>query len=332
MNGILSAFLMVITYALSFILIRKIELRFSTVFINLIRALIGLCCFVAYNLLTKGFHLIFNLNLRLWGILGAGIIFGMVVGDTAYFKCQMRIGPTNAATFAITSPIFTMVLAILILGHSFQWILLFSSLLTGAGVYLLVHLQKEPDVNHNSPLNVRMDDEREKKELKKKNLLLGSLFGLIASLAWSFANIYTEMGMELSEENLHIGSEITMVTNIIRYIIATTCMSGWWIMAHSQSKKKKKPQEHTNIESTPKGRSYSILIFSAILGTFLGEIFFGLTIVQLGSTFIAIMGSSLPVFTIPLNYIVNKEKIDYKSLPGIIITLAGVLLLIIGTA
>ena len=322
MNGILSAFLMVITFTLSFILIRKIELTYTTVYINLIRAIIGFSCFIIYNVITGRFHQIFNLNLRIWGILGASIIFSVVIGDTAYFKCQKLIGPTNAATFAITSPIFTMVLAILFLGNSFQWILLLSTIITGTGVYLLVHLQEKPATDQHLEVGLL----KKKEDLNKKTLLLGSLFGILASLSWSFANIFTEMGMEQSEEILQIGSDITMVTNIIRYFIASTCMGGWMI---NRSKKEQKTQSNQNPGSTR--RSILILLLSAILGPFLGEIFFGISIVQLGSTFIAIMGSTLPVFTIPFNYIINKEKVDLKSLPGILVTIVGVIVLIIAS-
>lgn len=315
---------MIITFSLSFILIRKIELTYTTVYINLIRAIIGFSCFTIYNLISGRFHQIFDLNLQIWVILGASIIFSVVLGDTAYFKCQKLIGPTNAATFAITSPIFTMILAILILRDSFQWILLFSSIITGTGVYLLIHLQEKSATDHHS----MVAQLKKKADLNKKTLLLGTLFGILASLAWSFATIFTEMGMERSEEILHIGSDITMVTNIIRYFVATTCMGGWWTFY--RSKKKKHRQYNQNSGST--WRSVLILLLSAILGTFLGEIFFGIAIVQTGSTFIAIMGSTLPVFTIPLNYLINKEKVDLKSLPGILVTIVGVIVLIIVSA
>lgn len=326
MNGILSAFLMVITFALSFILIRKIEQTYSTVFINFIRAIIGLSCFIIYTLFINRIHLIFDLNIRIWGILGASIIFGVVIGDTAFFKCQKFIGPTNAATFAITAPIFTMILAILILGDSFQWILLLSSIITGAGVYLLVHLQQQSDEEQEAETENLLT----KTNMSKTTLISGSLFGIIASLAWSFANIYSEMGLVLSENELHIGSDITVVTNVIRYLVASSCMGGWWMINRS---KKKNPLELQNNGNTGSSRKFIlILILSAILGTFLGEIFFGITIVKMGSTFIAIMGSSLPVFTIPLNYIINKEKVNIKSLPGIIITLVGVFILILSSS
>ncbi|UYP44622.1 hypothetical protein NEF87_000907 [Candidatus Lokiarchaeum ossiferum] len=327
MNGILSAFLMVITFALSFILIRKVEQTYSTVFINFIRAIIGLSCFALYTLFIGQIHHIFDLNFLIWGILGASIIFGVVIGDTAFFKCQKFIGPTNAATFAITSPIFTMILAILILGDSFQWILLLSSIITGAGVYLLVHLQQNSDEEQEA----KTTDNLSETEMNKLRLISGSLFGLLASLAWSFANIYSEMGLGLSENELQIDSNIYVVTNIIRYLVASTCMGSWWMI--NRSKKKKNSVDFHNNESPDSSRKLmSILILSAILGTFLGEIFFGITIVKMGSTFIAIMGSSLPVFTIPLNYIINKEKLNIKSLPGIVITLGGVFILIFASS
>ncbi len=98
----------------------------------------------------------------------------------------------------------------------------------------------------------------------------------------------------------------------------------------NRSKKEHKIQSNQNSSST--AQSILILLLSAILGTFLGEIFFGITIIQLGSTFIAIIGSILPVFTIPLNYLINKEKVDLKSLPGILITIVGVIVLIIASA
>lgn len=352
MNGIVSALLMVITFALSFIFVRKIEQIYSTVFINFIRALIGLGCFALYTLVIRRFHLITALNLRLWGILGLSIIFSVVIGDTAFFQCQKRIGPPNAATFAITSPIFTMILSILILGKSFQWVLLLSSLITGTGVYLLVKLQENAEIKRDSS-SIEIETQA---KLDKKTLIAGSFFGMIASLAWSFATVYAEMGMAQSEEILQIGADITMVTNIIRYIIATTCMGGWWMIEFSHQHRKSLPFSQQKIQPEPHPidlvdpqpehetpnqpnaplpshkRGFLILLLSAILGTFLGEVFFGIAIVQVGSTFIAIMGSALPVFTIPLNYLVNREKIILTSLPGILITLAGVILLIIGTA
>jgi drug/metabolite transporter (DMT)-like permease len=72
-----------------------------------------------------------------------------------------------------------------------------------------------------------------------------------------------------------------------------------------------------------------LAIISAVLATTLGSYFNGETARIAGASFLGIMTTSLPLMIIPLNYFINKEKISFAGLIGILIIFAGVLLLFI---
>ena len=64
-------------------------------------------------------------------------VFGQVIGDTAYFTAQKKLGTTIALAISMTFPLFTFILSLIFLSKPLKLNLIFSLLLIGIGITII---------------------------------------------------------------------------------------------------------------------------------------------------------------------------------------------------
>ncbi len=96
MYGELLAILGISSFVVSNAIFRKIETNVTPSQINAFRTSVGAITFLGFIILLGNFNVLFEVPIHLIGLLLISIVFGQVVGDTAYFETQKQLGTTIA--------------------------------------------------------------------------------------------------------------------------------------------------------------------------------------------------------------------------------------------
>ena len=81
---------------------------------------------------------LFSAPPELWGWLAISGIVGIVIGDTFYFRSLQILGPRKALMVATTAPLFSAILASLLLNESLAYTAMLGVVMTVAGVVVVV--------------------------------------------------------------------------------------------------------------------------------------------------------------------------------------------------
>jgi len=318
MYGELAAILTNICFALSFVLARKIENEATPIFQNTVRATVG---FLTFFIICLSFGIliqIFSLSLFIILMLMISVLFTVIVGDTAYLHSQKTLGPAKALAITTTSPFFTIIFATLFLNRSFSILMIFSGILIGFGV-IIITKEKTKKISNDTTLFIEDQNSNNQINLKSKtflNTLKGTLWATVAAVSWAIGIALSDFSVSQVNIILNLRILSTMIAMMIRFLFAASVLS---MIALIEGKK----------QPIPKSRNtWKILIISAILSYSLGSLFFGEAVHIAGASFMSLISTALPLFTIPFSYLINKEKLSKKGFLGVSLTLIGVILIL----
>lgn len=71
------------------------------------------------------------------------------------------------------------------------------------------------------------------------------------------------------------------------------------------------------------------MIISALISNVIGSIMFGEAVQSAGASFMSLISTALPLFTIPFSYVINKETLSKRGYLGVGLTITGVLLIVL---
>jgi drug/metabolite transporter (DMT)-like permease len=326
MIGELIAIFAVLTFVVSNVLFRKTEHEATPIFINFFRTAIGTITFFIFSFLLNIFDKIFLLPFGLWIILFISFLFGQVIGDTAYFIAQKDLGTTVALGVSMTFPLFTFILSMLFLNREFEISLLFSLLFISAGVIIIG--RSKAKINRDPSFDVLTN---EKRKLLKGGLTFSSLraliFGLVASLSWAIGLIIIESATHQIDALLSLQEgQSSILGNVIRFPFAVSILT-MMVGKENYSIKKKNLSDITPWRKSVKTWGY--LIIASLIGTSLGAYVYTEAARVAGSTVMSLIASASPLFSLPLTYLLNKEKISKIGFLGVVFTMIGVVLILI---
>ncbi len=325
MLGELIAILAVLTFVGSNVIFRKTEREVSPTFINFFRTGIGTLTFILIVLFLNRLNLIFIIPWELWFLLILSFIFGQVIGDTAYFTAQKELGTTITLAISMTFPLFTFILSLIFLNHPFKLNLVLSLILIGSGITIIgnskinsenLKKEKDPALNH----SIRIGSQ----EIFKKNIYKPIGFCFIASLGWAIGAVIIEFATVQIDQIIHTEELSSLIGNVIRFPFALLIL-GSMVLRENYLKKNndyllnKKKSLHTWI----------LLITASIIGTSLGAYLYTESVHIAGANIVSLIASASPLFALPLTYLVNKEKISKFGFIGVILTIAGVIVILI---
>ena len=75
-------------------------------------------------------------------------------------------------------------------------------------------------------------------------------------------------------------------------------------------------------------QTWLILLLASVIGTSLGAYLYTEATRTAGAIVMSLLASASPLFSLPLTYWVNKEKISIQSFLGIILTIIGIILIL----
>jgi len=103
MYGEITAILTVLSFAISYVLAKKIENDATPIFQNAIRSIIGFISFFIICVSLGVIIQILSLSAILILLLMCSILFTIIIGDTAYLQSQKTLGPAKALAITTTS-------------------------------------------------------------------------------------------------------------------------------------------------------------------------------------------------------------------------------------
>ena len=310
MAGEIFAVATAITFPLANALFKKVDNLFTPSQINAIRTSIGAIFFVLFILIFNQFKFLSSVSTNLILLLLIGIFFGQVIGDTAYFIGQESLGTTIALAISGTMPFFTFIISLLI-GESISVTLYLSGIIIGTGILLISKSQISREA-----LSLNRDGSR---------YLLMVIILLLASVSWAVNIILTDIGFNELSEILPQGEQTSFLGNAIRLPFAAgiLCIMGW----KSRSTNQQNPDSSYNNPFA--GEVIGILLAASIIGTALGILLFSEAARLAGAPFTSLMLTASPLFSIPISWIINREKITFLEFIGLLFILSGVVLILV---
>jgi len=325
MLGEVIAILAVLTFVVSNVIFRKTEHEASPTFINFFRTAVGTLTFILIALFLNQLDLILIIPWELWVLLIFSFVFGQVIGDTAYFTAQKKLGTTIALAISMTFPLFTFILSLIFLSKPFRFNLIFSLLLIGVGITIIGKSKinsENPNDNKNSvakqTIKIRFQD------TFGKDIFKAIIFCFAASLGWAIGAVMIEVATVRIDKIIQVEELSSIIGNVIRFPFALFILSSMVWRENYLNK------ENNNFASKKKSlRTWALLVGASIIGTSLGAYLYTESVHVAGADVVALIASASPLFALPLTYFVNKEKISKFGFVGVILTIFGVIVILI---
>lgn len=320
MAGEIIAILAVLTFVVSNVLFRKTEREASPSFINFFRTGIGMLTFITLAMVLGIISYIFLLPWSLWMMLILSFLFGQVIGDTAYFKAQKELGTTIALAVSMTFPVFTVVLSLIFLNRTFEYKVILSIFLIGTGI-MVIGKSKISEENENNSLQ---DSKIEHRKLTPLASFKFIGYGLIASLGWAIGLVIIDYATNQIDRILGTNGLSSVIGNVIRFPFAFLVLL---LMVWRENRIKVSSQYSRSFRKS--SQTWVVLVIASIIGTSLGAYLYTEAARTAGAIIMSLIASASPLFSLPLTYWLNKEKITKYAFIGVISTMLGVVIVLI---
>jgi len=153
------------------------------------------------------------------------------------------------------------------------------------------------------------------KQKSKKYLLLAIGIALFAAISWSVGIVLTNKAITDVAIFIGDGQYSSLLGNVVRFPIAASILSAMSI-----------GDKKTKIKTWGK-MTWLMLFIGAIIGTSIGAYLYTEAIFLVNASFVSIVGSSSPLFAIPISWLFNREKVTLMSFIGILLTVGGVVMI-----
>ncbi|MBY9012274.1 MAG: DMT family transporter, partial [Candidatus Lokiarchaeota archaeon] len=243
-----------------------------------------------------------------------------VIGDTAYFKAQKELGTTVALAISMTFPLFTFVLSLIFLNRAFEYKIIISIVLIGAGIIII---GKNRINVENEPLN-SLDSSVQDRKLSHNVSFKSIGYALTASLGWAIGLVIIDYATNRIDQILVAEGFSSIISNVIRFPFALL------ILALMVWRENRITDDSQYLHSFKKpSQTWLILLIASIIGTSLGAYLYTEAARTAGAIVTSLLASASPLFSLPLTYWFNKERITKYGFLGVIFTILGVIIILI---
>lgn len=223
--------------------------------------------------------------------LALSVSLGAVLGDTILFMSQERIGVSYAFPIAMSFPVLTYILAILFLGDEVSAMRFFGTVIAVLGLILISREQnKEQDEDGNSHFD-----------------FLGIGMALFTMVCYAVGTVLLEMGVTGVDP---------IDANFVRMVIGSVEFVPIYILA-----------SHMGMPR-PTRRATKMVIAAGFFGMAVGSVFYVAMVKYIGAAMGSVIGSTSPLFAVPISMIYLKERPSKIALAGILVAISGVILVV----
>lgn len=222
----------------------------------------------------------------------ASVTIGFVIGDMAYLTAQERIGVSYAFPIANVFPISTYIIAIFLLGETIIISRFVGVIIAVIGVTLI---SREQAVKNAAREMSKFDG-------------LGIGLAFVAAICWSMGSVLLQIGV----------TDVDPIdANFVRMVFGGAIFLPVFLTAIKSGMQK------------PTRRATKIIMAAGFLGMTMGSLLYTYTVKLIGASIAALLGSTSPLFAVPISILLLKESFSRKSLIGVLLTVFGVALVVI---
>lgn len=264
--------------------------------VNRTRLLIAALLVMLLHTISFGQPLPLDAGSERWFWLGLSGFVGLALGDAFLFQAFVLIGPRLAMLMMALAPVLGTLLALVFLQEELIPLELVGIAITIAGIMLVIADRNNQSKTENSD---------------KRRYVIGLLCGLGGAVGQAGGLVLSKMGL--------MGGFPALSGNVIRLIIAAIII---WILAVFN---RQLISSYQTLRTHP--RALMMTIGGAILGPVVGV---WLTLIAVQNTSIGVastLSSLMPIFLIPISYVVFKERITKQAVFGTLVAFVGMVIL-----
>ncbi|MFW9944639.1 MAG: DMT family transporter [Candidatus Sifarchaeia archaeon] len=220
------------------------------------------------------------------------ISLGAVIGDTIYLTSQERIGVSYAFPIAMSFPILTYFLAIVFLGDVLVPSRLFGTVVTVGGLILISHEQNNVDEDGQS---AKLDP-------------LGIALAFLTMVMFATGTVLLDIGVTGVDP---------VDANFVRVVFGSAEFVPLFLLA----------RHHGMPMPTP--RPAKIVAVAGLFGMAIGSLLYVLMVKLIGAAMGSVIGSTSPLFAVPISVLYLKERLTASAAVGVVATVIGVILVVV---
>jgi drug/metabolite transporter (DMT)-like permease len=273
-----------LAWAVIGLMVRTLSPHYSSVTINAVRSFVSAAVLIAWVLATGGPGAFTQLSFGVLVLLAVSIIVASAIGDTVFFESARTLGLARAMTVSTTYPLLSTLMAAALIGEPLTAPILLGSVITLAGVALIVTGKSTEPV-------------------LQGRFWTGMAAGFLAALAWAVSVILLKVPLDEVDP---------VVAQAVRLPIAGAALmvTPWGWAAPAQLRRG--------------GRvlAFRLLIVGAL--TTVSSVLFVAGLKYSGVAAGTVLSSTGPMFAIPLGIAFLGERVSRRSMAGTAITVAGI--------
>jgi drug/metabolite transporter (DMT)-like permease len=235
-----------------------------------------------------------GLPFQTYALLAMSILLGAVIGDTIYLVSQERIGVSYAFPIAMSFPILTYALTITFLGDELVLSRFFGIVVTILGIVLLSREQE--DDSKSTEGGTRFD-------------ILGIVLALLTSVLYAVGTTILQVGVTDVDP---------IAANFVRVSVGSVAFVPMVAVARLKGM------------SLPTRRATKLVAVAGFFGMAIGSLLYVTAVKLAGAAVTSVVASTAPLFAVPVSVFYLKEKLTRMAILGVILTIAGVVLVVIG--
>lgn len=231
-----------------------------------------------------------------WFWMGLSGIVGLGIGDFGLFAAYVTIGPRRSVLVQASSPIFAAVGAYLMFGDTLSLLSVLGIAVTLTGIAVVLLERQETS---------------EEKLTANRGKRWGLFFGLISAMGQGF-------GVVLSRKGMYLGVSEAMnriSAALIRMLLAGLFVWTIILFAGKLPGVQKAAKNREGIKYTAAG---------VVAGPFVGMTFSMIAVAEASPGVAQTLMSLMPIFIIPVIWIIYREKTNWRGIMGAIVAVIGV--------
>ena len=269
--------------------------------VNMWRMFFALGLLAASHVIILG-TLVPRANESQWAILGLSGIIGLAIGDLGYFSALMIIGPRRGTLLMAINPIFSAILGYFVLDEILSgWAILGIGLTLGGVTWVILERgdnSGEPEITP-----------------KKKNW--GIIAGVVGSVGQGVGLVLSKYGMRDAATD---GPLDPLSATLMRMMAATVFFFIAMLAMKKVSGMKDALKDRQGMAGTVAG---------TMIGPFFGVWTFMIAVSNAEIGIVSTLGSLMPVFIIPVVWVLYRQKTSWRGVIGAVVAIAGVAMLMI---
>lgn len=235
-----------------------------------------------------------------WFWIGMSGIIGLGIGDFALFAAFVIIGPRRSVLMMAMSPIFAAFGALILLDEMLSSVAILGIAVTLAGIIIVI-LEREEASNE--------------KPLTRSIKIRGTALAFVGAVGQGIGLVFAKKGMLLFPDT---GIDLTLSTTLIRMMAGALFVWMVVIIGGRLPELKRALGDRRSMAETSIG---------AFLGPFIGVTLSMVAVLYTDAGVAQTLMSLMPVFIIPVIWLLYRQKTSWRGIAGAIIAVTGVAIL-----